>query len=184
MHDFDTADFLEPDAVGVPGNRRFRIIAQRGTRTACLWVEREQLQELVSSMQQYLLQLTGSDVLRSESEKPPPAEPHATFTSYPDIEFAVGPMALDYDDESEQIIFLASPLEAIEEEGEIIMNANAAPQFRALLTVPAMEQFIKQGESLFISGRPRCPLCGQPLNYPDESHGCIKQNGHRPIKIG
>jgi uncharacterized repeat protein (TIGR03847 family) len=181
INDFGIPDFLEPDAIGNPGNRRFRIIAQKDGRTACLWIEREQLTELVTSIQQFLARLTGSDVLRTENETPPPTEPRATFTNYPDVEFQVGPMALGYDEESARILFLASPLEAIEEEGVVMMDPNAEPLFRALLSVADVEQFIKHAEALFAAGRPRCPLCGQPLNAPDEPHGCVKLNGHRHL---
>jgi len=183
MRDFGKPDFFEPDAQGQPGNRRFRIIAQQGVRTASLWLEREQLQDLVASIQRLLAQLTGSDILRSETETPEPLEPRATFTSYPDVEFQVGPMALGYDEDSQRILFLVSPIETVEREGEAVINTEAEPQFRALLATSDLERFVQLAEGLFAAGRPRCPLCGQALTYVDEPHGCIKQNGHRHIEV-
>ena len=39
-HDFDVVKRLEPDAVGVPGARRFRLIVQNNDDTAFLWLEK------------------------------------------------------------------------------------------------------------------------------------------------
>jgi uncharacterized repeat protein (TIGR03847 family) len=187
--DFDAPDLFEPEAIGTPGNRRFRIVAKQGSRTASLWVERDQLQELVLSLQQYLVQVTGNDVLRSETdtdpvEPAPQAEPHVQFPLSATIEFDVGPMGLGYDPGVGRIVFLAAPIEVVEsEEGQNVLNEEVDPQFRAQLTVETVGQFLKVAESVLASGRPRCPFCGQPLNTPVEPHGCIKMNGYRHIEV-
>jgi hypothetical protein len=28
------------------------------------------------------------------------------------------------------------------------------------------------------AGRPRCPLCGEPMESADKPHGCVRTNGH------
>ena len=28
------------------------------------------------------------------------------------------------------------------------------------------------------AGRPRCPLCGEPMESADKPHGCVRANGH------
>ncbi len=186
LSDFNAPDYFDPEAIGVPGSRRFRIIAKQGSRTASLWVERDQLAELVRSMQQFLVQVTGNDVLRSETDETPPEPPpaHEQFPLTATIEFDVGPMGLGFDEESGRIVFLAAPIEIIETEGRAVVNEEAEPQFRAQLVVDDIQRFIKSAEALLATGRPRCPLCGQPLSKPDEPHGCVKQNGHRHVDVG
>lgn len=184
LRDFGRPDYFEAEAIGVPGNRRFRLIAASGGRTASLWIERDQLRELVTSLQQVLAQVTGEDVLRPALEAPaPPAPPRAGFPEDPDIEFQVGPIALGYEEDTELIIVLAAPIEVIEVEGEVTVNEDAEPQFRCALVQAEVTAFLGAAERLLASGRPRCPFCGQPLSRPDEPHGCVKQNGHRQLQV-
>lgn len=185
LRDFGIPDYFEPETIGVPGNRRFRIVAGSAGRTASLWIEREQLQALVVSLQQVLAQVTDEDVLRPELENPgPPPTPRSDFPDLPDIEFQVGPIALGYDEDSGMIVILVSPAEIIEVEGTPTLNDAAESQFRALLSSEAIERFADMTERVIAAGRPRCPFCGQALKYADEPHGCIKQNGHRTIETG
>ncbi len=178
--DFDLPDYFEVEALGQPGNRRFRLIAGKGHRTACLWLERADVELLVQGIQQTLVEITGSDVLRVEGEQhaTPAPPPRADFPDEPNIEFQVGRWALGYDQESMHIIFLASSLETAmsgSEEDEMI------PEFRVALTRGEAERFTQLAESVIAAGRPRCPLCGTPLSHPGEEHGCVKQNGHKRL---
>ena len=45
-HTFNEVRRLQADAVGEPGNRRFRLLVEDGHRAACLWLDKEQLQAL------------------------------------------------------------------------------------------------------------------------------------------
>ena len=54
VYDFDRVHRLDPDAVGVPGQRHFRIVVQNEQNTAFLWLEKEQLQALGLAVDQLL----------------------------------------------------------------------------------------------------------------------------------
>jgi len=47
---------------------------------------------------------------------------------------------------------------------------------RFLLTRAQAAAFVDRGRALVKSGRPTCPMCGQPRN-PD-GHVCPRSNGH------
>jgi hypothetical protein len=48
--------------------------------------------------------------------------------------------------------------------------------FRVLLTAPAARAFVNRAVRVIASGRPPCPLCGQPLD--PLGHICPRRNGH------
>jgi uncharacterized repeat protein (TIGR03847 family) len=180
LADFGLPDFFEAEALGQPGQRHFRLIAQKGFRTAALWVERADVEMLIQALGQVVAQLSGTEVLRLiGGQDVPPAPPlRADFPLEPDVEFQVGRWALGVDETNELIVFLATSLEASLEMGE---TDEIIPQFRVLLTRESAEHFAQAAESVVQAGRPRCPLCGMPLNTPDEPHNCIKHNGHKQI---
>jgi uncharacterized repeat protein (TIGR03847 family) len=181
--DFETPDYFEAEALGQPGNRRFRLIARQGTQTACLWLERADVELLIQGMQQTLAEITGSDVLRVEGEQstPPAPPPRTDFPANPDTEFQVGRWALGYDQLNGNIIFVAASLETameLTEEDDLI------PEFRVALTQAEAERFAQHAEGVVAAGRPRCPLCGMPLSHAGEEHVCVKQNGHHKLELG
>lgn len=182
LHDFSEPDFFEPEAIGRPGNRRFRLIAGKGTLTASLWLEREDVQALALAMQQMVLEVTGNDILRLEGVEPsaPGPMPRPDFPEEPDVEFAVGRWALGYDEDQQLVIFLAAAIDSVQTV-EPAEDETIDPQFRTSLTHEAAEQFTRTVESIVSAGRPRCPLCGQALDFVDQPHGCVKQNGHRHL---
>jgi hypothetical protein len=57
------------------------------------------------------------------------------------------------------------------------------PDFRVNLSRSAAERFAERANALVAAGRPKCPYCGQALDYADQPHGCVKQNGHRHIEV-
>ena len=179
--DFGLPDYFEAEALGQPGQRRFRLIAQKGFRTAALWLERTDVETLGQALRQVFADLTGSEILRVEGgqDLPPAPPPRADFPSEPDVEFQVGRWAIGVDETNGLIAFLAASLDdamASIEEDELV------PEFRVLLTHEAADAFAERAESVVASGRPRCPLCGTALNTLDQPHTCIKQNGHRHIE--
>ena len=51
---------LEPESIGEPGKRTFRLIAESGTSSAILWLEKEQLFQLALAAQQVCDELPSS----------------------------------------------------------------------------------------------------------------------------
>ncbi|HEY7350280.1 MAG TPA: DUF3090 family protein [Ktedonobacterales bacterium] len=183
-YDFGRADLLDAEAIGRPGRRRFRLFVRAGGRTAGLWIEREQLQALADAIDQVLAQLAGGDVLRnlilSQTSEVPGAPPD--FPAHPDIEFQIGELSLGYDERDNLLAVLATPLELLEEEGETRAQRSSEPGFAARFSRDQASTLSQHIQSILTSGRPRCALCGAPLEA--EPHACPKQNGHHPIEIG
>ena len=59
MHDFGRAELFDAEAIGQPGNRRFRIFARSPYGSATLWMEREQLEALSLAVDKLLAQVSG-----------------------------------------------------------------------------------------------------------------------------
>jgi uncharacterized repeat protein (TIGR03847 family) len=158
---------LEADAVGKPGQRAFRVLAQGERGSACLWVEREQLQALAMLIEQLL---SGWPAIQIRGAAPAAAEGAtrtAEFPSRPDVDFRVGQLALGYDEANTQYVLLAHSVES-DAGGEADFTCQATrAQLRALSeTIPP----------LLAAGRPRCPMCEAPLGATP--HHCARANGH------
>lgn len=149
---------LEAEALGEPGHRTFRIRAQAEEAAAMLWLEKEQLQALAVAIEQLLAQLAKSP----ESESPPSTDVAREPMS---VELTVGRLALGYVEESDLVALLVHSLEADPDGPATLVCLANRPQFRAL-----SRQIIE----VCAAGRPRCPLCNDPIN-PD-GHHCVRLN--------
>src|SRR5579862_4156696 len=92
------------DAVGEPGNRRFRILARNADELANLWVEREQLQAMAAAVEKLLAEIPSTDV--DDPDRPPREGPLA-FDLSPCVQFRVGQLALGYDERRKLFVLLA-----------------------------------------------------------------------------
>ncbi len=183
-YDFGRVDLLDVEAIGKPGRRRFRLFARARGRTAGLWIEREQLQALGDAIDQLLAQVAGRDVFRDIIPAPAGEVPGAPsdFPAHPDVEFQIGELSLGYDERDNSLAVLATPLDLIEEQGEMRQQRSEEPGFAARFSRDQAAALSRHVQSILASGRPRCNLCGAPLG--PEPHACPKQNGHHPIEIG
>jgi uncharacterized repeat protein (TIGR03847 family) len=165
--DFGPVKRLQADAVGKPGQRAFRILIESRRGSACLWVEREQLQAMAMLIEQLL---SGWPAIQIRSGSPEAGEktPATTeFPTTPDVDFRVGQLALGYDDRKSVYVLLAHKLESeAAEEADFICQATRA-QLRALSEMIT---------PLLAAGRPRCPMCEAPLGTG--KHRCGRANGH------
>src|SRR5579859_3723196 len=94
IHDFDRVHRLDPDAVGVPGQRRFRIVVQNDQETAFLWLEKEQLQALGLAVDQLLTPVKAIWTREGEDQPRPKG---AAFEGVATVEVRVGRLGLGYD---------------------------------------------------------------------------------------
>ncbi len=182
FQDFGHAEILDAEAIGQPGSRRFRIFVRSSRGAASLWMERDQLETLSAAIEKVLAQSSGVMTLRAEAQanpSPPPGAPD-DFPSDPDVEFQVGPMQLGYDEDDEELLLRATPLELIEEDGELYARDAENATFSVIFSRSQAQQLCSSVNSLTLLGRPRCPFCGRPMQA---RHFCEKQNGFHPPNL-
>jgi hypothetical protein len=83
------------------------------------------------------------------------------------VEFEVGKLGLSYDERQEFFTLLAHDSESVEEE---------TPTFTCSASRDQLQSLGKSIAALAAAGRPRCPLCGRPMDV--EPHVCPGSNGH------
>lgn len=158
------------DAVGAPGNRRFRILARNDFELANLWVERQQLEAMVMAIQKLLSEVPVPEGEPEDPDRPPRQGPIA-FDLHPNIEFRVGQLALGYDQQKQLFMILAHDVES---------EASSSPAFTCLINRGQLQAFGYAVYALVAAGRQRCPICGQPMD--DTPHDHVQSNGHHQTK--
>ena len=165
MIDFGLVDAVDAEAIGEPGQRTFRLRARSGPNRASLWMEKEQLTALGQAISRLLAERSPR---RGASLPEPPGI--GEFGSDPDVDFRVIRMGLDFETESgDRVVILADDEEAIER--------GNSPAFRMEIGRDSSFALVRQIADAVAGGRPRCPLCGTPLEGSGE-HFCPGSNGH------
>jgi uncharacterized repeat protein (TIGR03847 family) len=184
--DLGPVNVIGADAVGEPGQRRFRLYAQAGTRSVIMWMEKEQLNTLSLALDRALAQITDGNVLRTIAQagsKPAVVGMPANFPGQPTFEFQVGQMRIGYDEGRTLLALIAAPIEILLERGQepraIIREDEAVSIFFTMQQTQTLTSSITM---LVVSGRPVCPLCNRPLD--DGPHTCVQQNGHKEVIQG
>ena len=152
--DLGVCTVLEPEAVGVPGRRRFRLRVEAEHGSALLWLEKEELHELA---------VTVKRLLRSGVRRTGRPDMTASPDAGADVDCKVTSLALGHDRASGRYMLLA---QASHEEGDAI----ALWAERETLDRMADRAF-----EVHDAGRPRCPLCGGPT-VPAKRHVCARAN--------
>jgi uncharacterized repeat protein (TIGR03847 family) len=179
LQDFGRADLFDAEAIGRPGQRRFRLFGRSHRGTASLWLEREQMEVLSQALEQLLAQIVGGVVLRKMTQgdlaKPPGAPDD--FPEHADVDFRVSRLTIGFDEDEDIILILATPFAA---DGESAPSEDAQPQFATRISRHQATDLATHIAGAIAAGRPRCPLCGEPLDPP---HVCVKQNGYHPVEL-
>lgn len=179
--DLGPVRLLGAEAVGQPGQRRFRLFALAGATSVVMWMEKEQLNNLSIALDRILAQLTEGRILRTEAQAALPPRPEAMppgFPQKPDFEFQVGQLRISYEEDRNLLVLISVPLEILMERGrdpQVIIREDEAVSLR--FTMQQAQELTSTINILVSSGRPVCPLCHTPLD--GGPHACVKQNGHR-----
>ncbi len=161
--EFTNTSRLEPDAVGEPGRRMFRILADSESSSAVLWIEKEHLLELAMGIQQLMATLPETD---ADGYIPPEREAPGLTR----LDFRIGKLALGHD--SRNGLFLIDAYNMEDAPGE-------EPTVRVWADRAQLEDFAESAIQVCAAGRPLCPLCGRAID-PD-GHACPRVNGHAKI---
>jgi uncharacterized repeat protein (TIGR03847 family) len=180
---FEPPERFVAGTVGPPGERAFFLQARGGGRLVSVALEKVQVQLLAEKLDELLAEANR----RFGIELPTIAlaadnEPLDTPL---DEEFRVGTLGLAFDVDTATVVIEA--IAAGEGEAEAEAEPDAEPEeeedpdddrdrLRVRLTPQETRAFIERAKRVLASGRPPCPLCGQPLD--PKGHLCPRHNGY------
>lgn len=159
------AQLLRAEALGEPGQRRFRLVTVIDGETYVLWMEKQQVQALGLALEQLVEHL-------------PPApgfgmgDPNAIIDEDTRNQFRVGRIEIAFDESLEQIVLVAHDIDEEEPSGHAALLIRISREIGRSLSEDAAE--------LVSKGRPICPMCGWPMDA-GKPHVCPNQNGHLPL---
>ena len=164
MADLD-AERIQIEAIGQPGERRFRLLALVNDQTYAIWMEKQQVHALGLALEQMLERLpdTGPDLSGSSLRE---------FDRDTRRQFRVGRMELGYDETDNRLVIVAHDMNQ-GDEGEAA--------FACRMTLDQGRELSAEAASVVAAGRPRCTMCGEPMG--PGPHSCPQQNGHFKHRI-
>jgi uncharacterized repeat protein (TIGR03847 family) len=174
VHGFDWPDRLVVGTVGLPGSRSFYLQARDGARVVSVALEKEQSALLAEKIDEMLDNLSETDGNRFSVPKITPIElvDNDPLDQPVDSEFRTGAMSLGFDPTTSQIVIEAFPLEdtADDENGfeqlgiEDDEEYEPSEMLQVRIPVGTARAFAKRTLEVVGSGRPICPLCGEPMD--------------------
>jgi uncharacterized repeat protein (TIGR03847 family) len=178
--ELDPVDRLTADAVGDVGARTFYLQARKDDRVVTLLVEKQQVQLLAASVVEILARVGR------ETGQGPPEE--AMGLEEPILpEWRAGRLSIGYQEDRDLLMLEAEEIlpedeqeeEAGEgdDEGDQEVAAGEPQRARFWATREQMLSLARHGAAVCAAGRPRCQLCGNPID--PEGHICPALNGHR-----
>lgn len=175
---FDTPERFVAGTIGEPGNRTFFLQAREGGRIVSVALEKVQVAVLAQRLTEMLDELERRGVQGADADTV--AEPDATLLDEPLNEaFRVGTLTLGWDTQDDLVLLEArEQTEGEDEEQDEDDESEDGPDLlRVRITASAARVFVARAVRVVASGRPPCPLCGEPLD--PQGHLCPRRNGHR-----
>ena len=177
---FDPPQRFVAGTVGEPGDRTFFLQARDGGRVTSVVLEKVQVAVLADRLNRLLDELEQRGVSTPAEAETNDVEP----LDEPVVEaFRAGTLTLGWDGSTDRILVEARARgeddeeDAIEPDEVLDDEAEDGPDIlRVRLTAPAARAFVERAVRVIASGRPPCPLCGQPLD--PQGHICARRNGH------
>jgi uncharacterized repeat protein (TIGR03847 family) len=160
-HDLGRPLSIDAEAVGQPGQRRFRLLVRSTNETAYVWMEKQQIAGIGDWFDVTLERLDREHPNNDPDVEPLPISGIAT------VEFTAGQLGLGYLEDEDLFTLHAFDIEH---------GAEGEPAMRCQLTRGQCRVLAKKIASVVAGGRPICPLCEMPIE--PEGHVCPRSNGH------
>jgi uncharacterized repeat protein (TIGR03847 family) len=176
---FDPPERFVTGTIGEPGQRTFFLQARDGGRVVSVALEKVQVAVLADRLGQLLVELdkrgiAPEDPIDSSVEDTSPLDEPLNEA------FRAGALTLGWDGDAELILVEAraesadgEPIDPDEDDDE---DEDGPDLLRVRMTADAARSFVERAVRVVASGRPPCPLCGQPLD--PTGHLCPRRNGH------
>jgi uncharacterized repeat protein (TIGR03847 family) len=180
VYAFEPPERFVAGTVGPPGERTFFLQARGGGRLVTVALEKVQVALLAEKLDELLVEANRRFGVDLPTVDPAPTDNEPLETPL-DEEFRVGTLGLAFDVDTTTVVIEAIAVgegEAEEEEEDEDDEITAdRDRLRVRLTPQAARAFIDRARKVVASGRPPCPLCGQPLDA--KGHLCPRHNGYR-----
>jgi uncharacterized repeat protein (TIGR03847 family) len=166
--EFPDVERVTVGTVGQPGQRTFYLQVRHAQQLVTLKMEKQQVAALAQLLAQLLSDLPT---------------PEAAPTPAPDLEepvlaeWPVGAMGLAYDQGLDRVVLLAEEVAAAADD-ESVATPGDDGVARIAITRGQAAALVIKATQLVSSGRPDCPLCGNPMD--PTGHSCPRTNGHGP----
>ncbi|MCW2641130.1 MAG: hypothetical protein JWP76_3436 [Dactylosporangium sp.] len=183
VYAFEPPERFVAGTVGAPGERTFFLQARGSGRLVTVALEKVQVALLAEKLDELLVEAHRRFGVELPPADPSPADNEPLETPL-DEEFRVGTLGLAFDVDTATVVIEAIAVgegeaeeEEEEEEDDDEELAADRDRLRVRLTPQAARAFIDRARKVVASGRPPCPLCGQPLDA--RGHLCPRHNGYR-----
>jgi uncharacterized repeat protein (TIGR03847 family) len=176
---FDPPERFVTGTIGEPGQRTFFLQASAGGRVVSVALEKVQVAVLADRLGALLLELDRRGLA------PAGVEAAAGDDTSPLDEplneaFRAGALTLGWDGDAERVLVEAraesedgEPIDPDEDDDE---DEEGPDLLRVRMTAAAARSFVERAVRVVASGRPPCPLCGEPLD--PTGHLCPRRNGN------
>ena len=167
---------IEARSIGEPGNRTFHLVLESAGTSCSVWLEKEQLLQLGI----YLHEMVQSLSSEEKEHQGEPMESQWSGEGAP-IEFKAGEVMMSHDHSGHAFYLLFYEREDAESREEAESEEGSA-SVSFWISVAQAEVLAQEALSICAAGRPRCFLCGLPVN--PEGHVCPRSNGHTVLETG
>jgi uncharacterized repeat protein (TIGR03847 family) len=172
VHELDPVDRITAGAVGPPGNRTFFLQGRGGPTLITLRIEKQQL-ELLSAWVVDMLYRVGAET----GEGPP--EEEMALEEPVEPRWRAGRLSLGYEEDRDMMFLEAEEMVESEDAEEVQAEEVNAEVVRFWASREQMMALARHGAAVCAAGRPRCDLCGGPID--PEGHICPALDGHREV---
>jgi uncharacterized repeat protein (TIGR03847 family) len=175
---FDTPDRFIAGTVGEPGSRAFFLQARDGSRIVSVALEKVQVAALAQRLDELLDELERRGIEGATDDDTLTGDPGPLDEPINEA-FRVGTLTLGWDTGDDLVLVEAQELveDESEEESADEDDEDGPDLLRIRVTPLAAREFVARAVRVLASGRPPCPLCGEPLD--PQGHLCPRRNGHR-----
>jgi uncharacterized repeat protein (TIGR03847 family) len=163
-YELDEITQLTAVAVGVPGKRTFFLILGEKGAWVRAWLEKELLEALALATDQLLASL-AQEHLYVPSEAGKGTVTDDVPAGLPSFEVEIDQITLGYEQERATLSLSVHPA------GPQMLDFS---ELRCRFTLPQLKQLGIQARKICTAGRPRCTLCGGPID--PEGHICPRSN--------
>ena len=179
---FDTPDRFIAGTVGEPGSRTFFLQAREGSRIVSVALEKVQVAALAERLDDLLDELEKRGVEGAEDTDGltlPSGDPGPLDEPINEA-FRAATLSLGWDGSNGKVLVEARAPSEDEDEDVLDDDDETSPDGPDVLRVRLLpveaRSFVERAVRVLGSGRPPCPLCGQPLD--PQGHLCPRRNGH------